>query len=91
MDSNGYLYYGLEDPCAIQCWDSRKPFTSENIETIAENEQTLQFVSGMKVIRNKNGNEELWTMSCRFQVCSAHFQYSMKFKMVILFEQKKKV
>ncbi|XP_031623118.1 major royal jelly protein 2-like [Contarinia nasturtii] len=67
MDSNGNLFYGLETPSAIQCWDSRKPFTRENIRTIVQNERTLQFISGMKIVTNKKGKEELWVMSCRFQ------------------------
>lgn len=68
MDSYGNLFFGLEDPIAVACWDSEKPFTRENIQIVARNNQNLQFVSGLKVIRNKKGKEELWAISCRFQV-----------------------
>lgn len=68
MDSNGNLFFGLEDPIAIGCWDFERPFTRDNMRIVAQNDQTLQFVSGMKVILNKKGKEELWSLSCRFQV-----------------------
>lgn len=69
MDSNGNLFFGLEDPIAIGCWDSERPYTRENMKIVAQNDNTLQFVSGLKVIVNRKGKEELWATSCRFQVC----------------------
>lgn len=68
MDSNGNLFFGLETPSAIACWDSEKQYTRENINIAVQNENTLQFVSGLKVIVNRKGKEELWALSCRFQV-----------------------
>ncbi|XP_055316182.1 protein yellow-like [Sitodiplosis mosellana] len=67
MDSNGNLFFGLERPSAIACWDSEKPYTRENMKIAVQNDNTLQFVSGLKVIVNRKGKEELWAMSCRFQ------------------------
>lgn len=68
MDSNGNLFFGLENPNAIACWDSDRPYTRENMKIVAQNEQTLQFTSGLKIITNSKGRDELWVMTCRFQV-----------------------
>lgn len=68
MDSNGNLFFGLENPIGISCWDSERPYTRENMKLVAQNDNTLQFVSGLKVILNRKGKEELWAVSCRFQV-----------------------
>lgn len=68
MDSNGNLFFGLVDPIAVACWDSSASYTKENMRVVAQNDQTLQFSSGLKVVRNKRGKEELWVLSCRFQV-----------------------
>lgn len=68
MDKNGNLFFGLENPIGIACWDSEKPFTGENLKIVVEDNQTLQFVSGLKIIPNKKGKQELWATSCRFQV-----------------------
>lgn len=70
MDSHGNLFFGLENPIAIACWDSDRPYTRDNMKIVAQNENNLQFVSGMKVITNRKGKEELWAISCRFQVLS---------------------
>lgn len=56
------------NPIAIACWDSTKPYTRNNIHIVAQNDETLQFASGLKVVLNKKGKEELWVMTCRFQV-----------------------
>lgn len=68
MDSSGNLFFGLESPSSIACWDSEKPFIGDNMKIVVQNEETLQFPSGLKIILNKKGKEELWVMSCRFQV-----------------------
>lgn len=68
MDRNGNLFFGLMDPIAVACWDSDKPYTQENMRLVAQNDATLQFSSGVKVILNRKNQEELWVLSCRFQV-----------------------
>lgn len=68
MDSNGNLFFGVERPLGIACWDSSRPYNEQNMRIVAQNDQTLQFISGLKVIRNKKGDEELWVLSDRFQV-----------------------
>lgn len=67
MDSNGNLFFGLMNPIAIACWDSTKPYGRDNMKIVVQNDDTLQFASGMKVVVNKNGKEELWVLTCRFQ------------------------
>lgn len=68
MDSNGNLYFVLINPLALACWDTSTPFSRDNIKTLVTNNQTLQFASGVKVIRNLSGVEELWAITNRFQV-----------------------
>lgn len=72
MDSNGNLFFGLTTPIGIACWDSSAPYSRENMRIVAQNDQTLQFNSGVKIIRNKRGKEELWVLSDRFQVRNNH-------------------
>lgn len=52
MDENGVLYFGLMSDLAIGCWNSKNypEFGGNNIEIIARNSDTLQFISGLKVI-----------------------------------------
>lgn len=68
MDSRGNMFFGLMDPVAIGCWDSNRPYTLDNMRVVAQNDETLQFASGIKVVLNKKGKEELWVLTCRFQV-----------------------
>ncbi|XP_058462814.1 major royal jelly protein 1-like isoform X2 [Malaya genurostris] len=67
MDSNGNLFFGLLSQTAIACWDSTTNYNPHNFRIVAQNLETLQFPSGLKVIRNRKGVEELWVLSCRFQ------------------------
>jgi Major royal jelly protein len=68
MDRNGNLFFVLMDPIAVVCWDSSLPYVIENIKIVIQNDATLQFASGVKVIKNLHGNEELWIITNRFQV-----------------------
>ena len=68
MDSNGNLFFVIMEPIALVCWDSSKPYSLENIKVVEENAETLQFASGMKIIKNLVGFEELWILTNRFQV-----------------------
>lgn len=69
MDRNGNLFFGLMNPIAIACWDSSTTYGRDNMKVIAQNDDTLQFASGLKIVLNKKGEEELWVLTCRFQVC----------------------
>lgn len=68
MDSNGNMFFGLMNPVGLACWDSSRPYTIDNMRVVAQNNETLQFASGIKVVLNKKGKEELWVLTCRFQV-----------------------
>lgn len=68
MDRNGNLYFVLMNPIAVACWDSSTPYNRDNIKVMVQDDQSLQFASGMKVIENLFGEEELWIMTIRFQV-----------------------
>lgn len=48
--------------------DSRTEYNQQNIKIVAQNDETLQFVTGLKVLLNGNGEEELWMLTNRFQV-----------------------
>uniref|UniRef100_A0A182XIE2 Uncharacterized protein n=1 Tax=Anopheles quadriannulatus TaxID=34691 RepID=A0A182XIE2_ANOQN len=67
MDSNGNLFFGLVGQNAIACWDSTTPYNPANMRIVSQNSETLQFPSGVKIIRNRKGAEELWVLTCRFQ------------------------
>lgn len=68
MDSNGNLFFGLMSPIALGCWDSSRPYDREHMRVVAHNNETLQFASGIKVVLNRKGKEELWVLTCSFQV-----------------------
>ncbi|KMQ98017.1 major royal jelly protein 1 [Lasius niger] len=63
----GVIFFQLVQLTAIACWDIGKPFTPENVVIIAQDEETLQYVSGIKVITNRAGEEELWFNTNRLQ------------------------
>lgn len=49
MDRNGNLFFGVEDPIGVACWDTDRPYSRENIKVVVQDSQTLQFASGLKV------------------------------------------
>ncbi|KAL0279776.1 UNVERIFIED_CONTAM: hypothetical protein PYX00_001261 [Menopon gallinae] len=65
MSKRGVLFFGLLSPVSVACWNSKLPYVPFNIVTIAQNNETLRFSSGVKVVR-KNGVEELLVTSSRF-------------------------
>jgi Major royal jelly protein len=74
MDRNGNLLFVLWDPLAIVCWDSSTPYNRDNIKILYRNDEILQFASGMKIVENGKGQEELWIFTNRLQV-----SYQMQF------------
>lgn len=70
MDSNGNLFLSLNNINAIACWDISKQTFSQPpaLNVLIRDDEKLQFQSGMKVIRNTDGEEELWVVTNRFQV-----------------------
>ncbi|XP_026470892.1 major royal jelly protein 1-like [Ctenocephalides felis] len=67
IDNHGNLFFGLVNPQAIACWDTSTPYEPQNLITVAENPETLQFASGVKVINNLIGGQELWVMTNSIQ------------------------
>ncbi|XP_046806002.1 protein yellow [Lucilia cuprina] len=67
MSANGFLLCGFLEPIALIGWNIRTPYTPRNRMILAENPETLQFISGLKVIRNPRGKEEVWMLSNRLQ------------------------
>ncbi|XP_070509323.1 dopaminechrome tautomerase-like isoform X2 [Chironomus tepperi] len=67
MDKNGNLFFVLLNPLAIVCWDSSTSYKTDNIKILYRNDETLQFASGMKVVTNLSGEEELWLVTNRLQ------------------------
>nr|QHN70681.1 yellow-d [Limenitis arthemis astyanax] len=67
MDNKGILYFGLMDPPSIWCWNSATEYSRRNFHKIAINRETLQFASGVKVVNNLKGEQELWVLTSRFQ------------------------
>ncbi|KAF7995394.1 hypothetical protein HCN44_006501 [Aphidius gifuensis] len=67
MSKKGVLFFQLAELTSIACWNIDRPFTWDNIEILAFDEITLQYVSGIKVIKNHAGDEELWFNTNRLQ------------------------
>ncbi|XP_051167761.1 major royal jelly protein 1-like [Leptopilina boulardi] len=69
FSSNGVLFLGLTSEVAIGCWNQFKKMTPQNIEIIAQDNKTLQFASGIKVIPAsvRQKQEELWVATNRYQ------------------------
>lgn len=69
IDQNGNLFFGLINPIAVGCWDSsQSEYDASSIQVVALNNETLQFSSGVKVVMNNLQMQELWVLSCRYQV-----------------------
>ncbi|CAH1979419.1 unnamed protein product [Acanthoscelides obtectus] len=69
IDSKGTMYFGLNGKQELACYDTK----SENygarssMRIIEHNDETLQFISGVKVVKNSKGIEELWAVTTPFQ------------------------
>ncbi|GAB0100423.1 protein yellow [Sergentomyia squamirostris] len=71
MDQHGNLFFGLMDPIAIACWDTSTMYDKRNIKIVAQDDPTLQFASGLKIVMNGYGEEELWVLTNSFQRSAA--------------------
>ena len=63
----GTVFFQLAEFTALACWNIGRPFHPDNIVVLAQDEETLQYISGMKVIENAYGEEELWFNTNRLQ------------------------
>ncbi|ENN70589.1 hypothetical protein YQE_12764, partial [Dendroctonus ponderosae] len=67
IDKDGVMLFGLMKDTQIMCWNTRTEYGRKNFDVVAVNPETLQFPSGVKIIRNKKGEQELWILTSRFQ------------------------
>lgn len=67
VDKDGIMIFGLIKDSKIACWNTGMSYGPSNFDIIASNRVTLQFPSGIKIIRNKKGEQELYIMTSRFQ------------------------
>lgn len=67
MDRNGIMYFGLMEPPSIWCWNAATEFSPRNFHQLAVNRETLQFASGVKIVNNLKGEQELWVLTSSFQ------------------------
>ncbi|KAK4874683.1 hypothetical protein RN001_014043 [Aquatica leii] len=67
IDKNGIAYFGLVSDLSMNCWNTGTEYGPSNIGQIARDPVRLQFPSGVKVITNKAGKQELWFVTMRFQ------------------------
>lgn len=67
IDRNGVMFFGLMDPPSIWCWNTATEFSQRNFHRVALNKETLQFASGVKVVNNLKGEQELWVLTSSFQ------------------------
>ncbi|KAF5274198.1 hypothetical protein FQA39_LY07302 [Lamprigera yunnana] len=67
IDKNGIAYFGLVSDTSINCWNTRTDYGNHNIGQLVQDSMKLQFPSGVKVINNQKGKQELWFVTMRFQ------------------------
>ncbi|XP_046737183.1 uncharacterized protein LOC124405958 [Diprion similis] len=65
----GILFFGLTKEIAIACWNMNDPMDDEHVVIVAQNNDTLQFASGIKVTKRRHDvlKEDLWVSTNRFQ------------------------
>ncbi|XP_060523187.1 uncharacterized protein LOC132700084 [Cylas formicarius] len=67
IERSGIMFFGLIGNSQIACWNIQTDYDPKYFDIVASNRVTLQFPSGLKVITNKKGVQELWVLSSRFQ------------------------
>ncbi|XP_043470355.1 major royal jelly protein 2-like [Leptopilina heterotoma] len=67
FSSKGVLFFGQTTEIAIGCWNSHKKLIPQNLDTAAQDDKTLQFTSGMKIINRWGEDEKLLIATNRFQ------------------------
>ncbi|XP_074031981.1 major royal jelly protein 9 isoform X2 [Leptinotarsa decemlineata] len=72
FNKDGILFFGLMSDVKIACFNARGDYGDrKSTDIVADNPVTLQFASGMKVIKNRRGVEELFVLTSRFQKVAA--------------------
>ncbi|XP_015591222.1 major royal jelly protein 1 [Cephus cinctus] len=67
FSSRGILFFGPTANTSLACWNYKKEFNQDNIVTVAQDEERLQFLSGMKVKRFPRRPEKVLMASNRYQ------------------------
>lgn len=67
IDKNGIMYFGSMSDVTLNCWDTSTPYGPKYINVLDDNKNSMQFLSGIKIIRSKNSDEDLLVVSSRFQ------------------------
>ncbi|XP_050297854.1 major royal jelly protein 3-like isoform X2 [Anthonomus grandis grandis] len=67
MDKDGIMIFGLLGTLELACWNARTEYGPKNFDIIADDPVRLQFPSGIKIVRNQKGQQELWALTSRFQ------------------------
>lgn len=73
IDQNGIMFFNLIDQNAVGCWDTRKPYSKENLAVVAKDDEGLIFPSDVRVDRTGT----LWVISDRMPV---HLEASLDFR-----------
>ncbi|KAL7286307.1 hypothetical protein TKK_0019480 [Trichogramma kaykai] len=64
----GVLFYGLSEEIALGCFNFTDPINfSQSYKIVLRDQERLQFISGLKIVLNEEGEEELLVMSNRMQ------------------------
>ncbi|XP_055911760.1 uncharacterized protein LOC129945820 [Eupeodes corollae] len=67
MDSKGNIYCVTMDEVSLISWSIRDPYAYHYFNVLANDVEQLQFATGIKVVRNAFGKEELWILTSRYQ------------------------
>ncbi|CAD7090714.1 unnamed protein product [Hermetia illucens] len=84
IDSRENMFFGLMQDIAVASWNINTPYKRSNFKIVAQNSETLQFISGLKIKRTKVNTEELWAISNRFQKGSTGTRNSQEINYRIL-------
>lgn len=49
IDRNGVMFYNLISQDSVGCWDTRKPYMKENLQKVAQNNDTLVFPNDLRI------------------------------------------
>ncbi|XP_050315659.1 major royal jelly protein 1-like isoform X2 [Anthonomus grandis grandis] len=67
IDSKGMIYFALLTDILIVKWDPNTPYKRENFHVIADNNETMQDPTGLKIPPFKvNGKETIWVFCTEF-------------------------
>uniref|UniRef100_A0A1I8PZ57 Bee-milk protein n=1 Tax=Stomoxys calcitrans TaxID=35570 RepID=A0A1I8PZ57_STOCA len=83
-DSRDNVYCVTFNPIELISWNVNTRYNNKSFKRIPINQQLIEFVSGMKVVTNNQGKEELWMISNRFQRVAAGTQNTSELNFRIL-------